>query len=83
MEESSKILEQALNPATPGGWIRPFVEPGHPMPDMLTRLKKRNVSADFIDKILNAFSLSPGLPISPFPDRPLTKSPLPSPKSSP
>jgi hypothetical protein len=65
MEEALKILEQALDLATPGGWIRPFIEPGHPIPHMLTRLKKRNVAADAIDKILTAFSLSPGLPFSP------------------
>jgi LuxR family maltose regulon positive regulatory protein len=72
-EDALKILEQALNLATPGGWIRPFVEPGPPMPDLLTRLKKRHFSADFIDKILTAF------PISPSPDRPLTKPPPPQP----
>ncbi len=54
-EEALKILEQALNLATPGGWVRPFVEPGSPMPDMLTRLKKQNGAGDYIEKILAAF----------------------------
>jgi LuxR family maltose regulon positive regulatory protein len=63
-EEALNILEQALNLAIPGGWIRPFVEPGSPMPDMLTRLKKQIVAGDMgdlIDKILNTFpaGLSP------------------------
>ena len=53
-EDALKILEQALTLAIPGGWIRPFVEPGPPMPDMLNRLKKQNVAVDFIDKILVA-----------------------------
>ena len=44
------------------------------MPDMLTRLKKRNVFADFIDKILGVFSLSPGLSVSPSPSLPLSQS---------
>jgi LuxR family maltose regulon positive regulatory protein len=76
-EEALKILEQALDLAIPGGWIRPFVEPGRPMPDMLTRLKKQNVAGDFIDKILTAFPPSPGLPVSPSPSLPLSRSPSP------
>jgi LuxR family maltose regulon positive regulatory protein len=76
-EEALKNLEQALDLATPGGWIRPFVEPGPPMPDLLARLKKRNVSGGFIDKILGVFSLSPGIPVSPSPSLPLSPSPSP------
>jgi LuxR family maltose regulon positive regulatory protein len=76
-EEALKILEQALNLATPGGWIRPFLEPGHPMPDMLTRLKKQNVAGDFIDKILGAFALSPGRPVLPSASPSLSRSPSP------
>ncbi|MGD8338276.1 MAG: LuxR C-terminal-related transcriptional regulator [Desulfobacterales bacterium] len=57
-EDALKILEQALTLAIPVGWIRPFVEPGHPMPDLLTRLKKQHVAGDFIDNILVAFPTS-------------------------
>jgi LuxR family maltose regulon positive regulatory protein len=73
IEEALKALQEGIGLAIPGGWIRPFVEPGPPMPDLLTRLKKRHFPADFIDKILTA------LPISPSPDRPLTKPPPPHP----
>jgi LuxR family maltose regulon positive regulatory protein len=59
IQEALKTLEQAINLAMPGGWIRPFVEPGSSMPDMIFQLKKRNVSADFIDKILTAFPTRP------------------------
>ena len=59
MQESLKTLEQAVHMAMPGGWVRPFVEPGDPMPDMLSQLKKQNISADFIDKILAAFPTRP------------------------
>jgi LuxR family maltose regulon positive regulatory protein len=45
------------------------------MRDLLTRLKKRKVSANFIDKVLDAFSPSPGLPVSP--SLPLSRSPSP------
>jgi LuxR family maltose regulon positive regulatory protein len=55
MQEALRILAQALNLATPGGLIRPFVEPGPPMPDMLTRLKKQNIAVDYIDKLLVTF----------------------------
>ena len=64
MEEALKILEQALDLTTPGGWIRPFIESGPSTFHMLTRLKKRNISADVTDKILTTFSLSPGRPVS-------------------
>jgi ATP/maltotriose-dependent transcriptional regulator MalT len=57
-EDALKILDQALTLAIPAGWIRPFVEPGHPMPDLLTRLKKQHVAGDFIDNILVAFPTS-------------------------
>ena len=34
-EESSDCLQQAVNLAEPGGWIRPFFELGHPMAGLL------------------------------------------------
>jgi LuxR family maltose regulon positive regulatory protein len=77
VEESLKILEQALTLAAPGGWMRPFVEPDRPMPDMLTRLKKQNVVGDFIDKILGAFALSPERPVLPSASPSLSRSPSP------
>jgi LuxR family maltose regulon positive regulatory protein len=50
-----KALKQALSLAIPGGWIRPFVEPGHPMPDMLARLEKQNIAVDYIEQLLVSF----------------------------
>jgi LuxR family maltose regulon positive regulatory protein len=59
IEEALKALEEGIGLAIPGGWIRPFVEPGPPMRDLLTRLKKQNVSTGFIEKILTALPISP------------------------
>jgi LuxR family maltose regulon positive regulatory protein len=55
MDESLKVLEQALSMAEPGGWIRPFVEPGPQMADLLSRLKNEKEETVFVDKILAAF----------------------------
>jgi LuxR family maltose regulon positive regulatory protein len=41
--------------AEPGGWIRPFIEAGAPMADLLKQLRKRDASVDYINKILAAF----------------------------
>ena len=55
LEEALKILERAVAMAMPGGSIRPFVELGSPMGDLLKRLIKNNVAVDYIGKILAAF----------------------------
>jgi LuxR family maltose regulon positive regulatory protein len=54
-EEALEALKEALALAEPGGWIRPFVEAGPPMADLLKRLQSENVSADYIERILKAF----------------------------
>jgi LuxR family maltose regulon positive regulatory protein len=54
-DESLDALEQAVAMAEPAGWIRPFVEPGPPMVDLLKGLLKRNVAVNYIEKILSAF----------------------------
>ena len=53
--EAHKALEEALSLAGTGGWVRPFIEAGPPMADLLKELQKQNVAADYIDKILAAF----------------------------
>jgi len=55
IDESLKVLAQALSMAEPGGWIRPFVEPGPQMADLLSRLKNEKEDTVFLDKILAAF----------------------------
>ena len=54
-DEALAILEEAVGLAKPGGWIRPFVELGPPMADLLNRLIKKNVAVDFIEKLLASF----------------------------
>jgi LuxR family maltose regulon positive regulatory protein len=53
--EARKALEEAVVLAQPGGWIRPFVEAGPPMADLLRNLIKKNVAVQYIEKILAAF----------------------------
>jgi LuxR family maltose regulon positive regulatory protein len=43
--------------AAPGGWIRPFVEPGPQVAELLRRLSPRAaVEKDFIRRVLGAFA---------------------------
>ena len=54
-EEALDAAEQAIKLAQSGGFIRPFVEAGAPMSDLLKRLLKQKVAEDFIGRILTAF----------------------------
>jgi LuxR family maltose regulon positive regulatory protein len=44
-------LEEALTMAEAGGWIRPFVELGRPMTELLERLAEHNGSTDFLRRV--------------------------------
>jgi LuxR family maltose regulon positive regulatory protein len=54
-DQALEALKDAVALAEPGGWIRPFVEAGEPMADLLMRLRQQNVSVDYIERILAAF----------------------------
>jgi LuxR family maltose regulon positive regulatory protein len=56
VDEALTILEAAVILAMPGNMIRPFVEPGPPMADMLKQLPARQGSVDFIGNLLTFFS---------------------------
>jgi len=56
LDESLNVLRQAVALGEPGGWIRPFVELGLPMADLLNRLIKKNFAVDYIGKLLAAFT---------------------------
>jgi LuxR family maltose regulon positive regulatory protein len=55
VDEALNVLKQAIDLAMPGGWIRPFVEPGFPMPDLLNRFIEQGFAVDYIGKILSVF----------------------------
>jgi LuxR family maltose regulon positive regulatory protein len=48
-------LTQVLQLAEPGAFIRPFVDLGPRMADLLKRLHKKRIARDYIEKILAAF----------------------------
>ncbi|MGD8530583.1 MAG: LuxR C-terminal-related transcriptional regulator [Syntrophobacterales bacterium] len=78
-EKALSELEEAVALATPGGWIRPFVEAGPPMTDMLQQLHKQNVAVGYIERLLTAFGDDEAGPspraVSPSPLHPLSTSP--------
>jgi len=53
-EKALAFLEHAVTLARPGGYIRPFVEQGKPMADLLKRLLQRGKAVDYIGRILAA-----------------------------
>jgi len=56
-EESAAMsgLERALNLAEPGGLIRPFLDLGPKMFDLLNRLAKQTISVKYVGQILSAY----------------------------
>ncbi len=48
-------LQHAITLAEPGGWIRPFVEPGTEMIQLLSKLVDKQGATKYISKILAAF----------------------------
>ena len=54
-DEALAVLEQAVTLARPGGYIRPFVNLGKQMAELLTRLLQRGKAVDHIERILAAF----------------------------
>jgi LuxR family maltose regulon positive regulatory protein len=54
-EQASVVLEQAVDLAKPGGFIRAFVDLGKPMANLLQQLGQRGSDAGTINRILDAF----------------------------
>ena len=54
-EEALTVLEEVVLLAQPGGWIRPFIEAGSTIAELLARLLDKNVAKDYIEKILAVF----------------------------
>ena len=51
-----KKLSEALTLAEPGGFIRPFLDLGHQMVDLLKRFAKQNSDLKYAERILAAVS---------------------------
>ncbi len=54
-EEACHALEEIVSLSRPGGWVRPFVEAGPPILDLLNRLLTNNTAVDYVEEILAAF----------------------------
>jgi LuxR family maltose regulon positive regulatory protein len=54
-DEALAVLEEAVDLARPGGFIRPFVESGPTVEGLLKRLAAKNVALDYIGQLLAAF----------------------------
>lgn len=54
-DEAARTVEEALTGAWPGGWVRPFVEAGPAMVDLLRRLPEQVASSTFVEHIVSAF----------------------------
>ena len=63
-DEALEALEEAVELARPGGWVRPFVEAGPTMAEMLERLDEREESAGFVKRVLMAVAAT-GAPAPP------------------
>jgi LuxR family maltose regulon positive regulatory protein len=55
IDQALTTLETVLTLAVPLGWIRPFVEVGPPIADLLQRLRGKGKAVETIDRILSAF----------------------------
>lgn len=53
------VLKRAITMAQPGGFIRPFIELGSPMVDLLRQLAKQHKSIGFVRQLLVAFRHEP------------------------
>jgi LuxR family maltose regulon positive regulatory protein len=45
--EALQCLAETIDLAAPGGWMRPFLEPGKPMTDLLVQLNAHGLATDF------------------------------------
>jgi LuxR family maltose regulon positive regulatory protein len=56
LDEAVASLERAIVLAEPGGFMRPFIESGAPMADLLNRLRDRKNESRFIERILSVLT---------------------------
>ena len=70
-DEALTVLEEVVLLAEPGGWIRPFIEAGPGMSNMLTQLLEKDIARDYIEKLLDVFEKAGAQKI----DQPVTAAP--------
>jgi LuxR family maltose regulon positive regulatory protein len=51
-EQALDALAEAAELSGPGGWVRPFIEPGPPMLELLLALQQRNAHPGYIEKLI-------------------------------
>ena len=84
-DEAMAALERAVELARPGGVIRPFLELGAPLSDLLNQMIKKNVAVDFIEKFLSVIDDNEpeAVPDTSYPANPPSDIPTPRPPSRP
>jgi LuxR family maltose regulon positive regulatory protein len=55
LDDALATLKEALTLAEPGGWIRPFVEIGRPMKELLDIVVEQGGGSGYVDKLLGEF----------------------------
>jgi LuxR family maltose regulon positive regulatory protein len=65
-EKAVKIMKDALNLAAPRDFIRPFIEPGDDIINLLGEVEKEGVNAGFIEDIRREFYKYNNIPIPAF-----------------
>lgn len=79
-DQATSILVEVLPVAARGGWVRPFVELGTSMADLLNRLEVRGAERDFVQRILKHIENSPPCPVVVSPS--INKSTTPEPAAN-
>ncbi len=50
-DRARDVLEKAIGAAAPGGWIRPFAEPGASILELLPQLQPDICESDFLHRV--------------------------------
>ena len=63
--QALSALDQALNLAEPEGYIRPFVDEGQPMAELLRQAQSRGLRSNYVSQLLAAFGAEETSPVPP------------------